>query len=64
MAAGDLAAARTAFTASLTIRERLAAADPTNTGWQRDLSVPHDRLGTWPEPPATWPPPAPRTPRR
>jgi hypothetical protein len=24
---------------------QLAAADPANTGWQRDLSVGHDRLG-------------------
>ncbi len=25
--------------------ERLAAADPANTGWQRDLSVSHEKLG-------------------
>jgi len=44
-AAGDLAAARTAYQASLDIRVRLAAADPANTGWQRDLSVSHNKLG-------------------
>ena len=27
------------------IRERLAAADPGNAGWQRDLSVSHDKIG-------------------
>ncbi len=35
----------TAYQASLDIRVRLAAADPANTEWQRDLSVSHDRLG-------------------
>ena len=45
IAAGDLAAARAAYQASLDIRTRLAAADPANTQWQRDLSVSHDRLG-------------------
>ena len=44
-AAGDLAAARTAYQASLDIRTRLAAADPANTQWQRDLSVSHEKLG-------------------
>ncbi len=44
VAAGDLAAARTAYQASLDIRVRLAA-DPASTGWQRDLSVSHERLG-------------------
>jgi len=43
--AGDLAAARDHYQAGLDIRERLAAADPTNAGWQRDLSVSHERLG-------------------
>ena len=38
-AAGDVAAARAAYLASLDIRVRLAAADPANTQWQRDLSV-------------------------
>ncbi len=31
--------------ASLAIRERLARADPGNAGWQRDLSVSHERIG-------------------
>ena len=43
-AAGDLTAARTAYTAALTIRRRLADADPTNTQWQRDLAVALERL--------------------
>ena len=29
----------------LAIRERLAGLDPSNTGYQRDLSIPHERLG-------------------
>jgi tetratricopeptide (TPR) repeat protein len=29
----------------LAIRERLAAADPQNAGWQRDLSVSHNKIG-------------------
>lgn len=29
----------------LAIGERLAAADPGNTGWQRDLSVSHEKIG-------------------
>ena len=45
VAAGDLTAARDAYTAALTIAQRLADADPGNAGWQRDLSVSHDKLG-------------------
>src|SRR5216683_3764804 len=30
---------------SLAIRERLAKADRGNAGWQRDLSVSHERIG-------------------
>jgi tetratricopeptide (TPR) repeat protein len=44
VAAGDLAAARADYQASLDIRIGLAAADPANR-WQRDLSVIHDNLG-------------------
>jgi hypothetical protein len=43
--AGDLATARDHYQASLDIAERLAAADSANSGWQRDLSVSHERLG-------------------
>ena len=32
-------AARTAYQASLDIATRLAETDPTNTEWQRDLSI-------------------------
>ena len=45
VAAGDLTAARTAYTAALTIAQKLADADPTNTEWQRDLAVSHNHLG-------------------
>ncbi|MCA1672899.1 MAG: hypothetical protein LC799_12110, partial [Actinobacteria bacterium] len=45
VAAGDLASAQQRFQAALTIAERLAAADPTNTAWQRDLSINHHKLG-------------------
>ena len=34
-----------ATTPSLAIAERLAKADPGNAGWQRDLSVSHDKIG-------------------
>jgi len=44
-AQGDLTGALSAYRASLAIRERLAAADPGNAGWQRDLSVSHIKLG-------------------
>jgi tetratricopeptide (TPR) repeat protein len=36
---------RTLFEASRVETERLAAADPGNAGWQRDLSVSHERIG-------------------
>ncbi|WP_371126976.1 hypothetical protein [Variovorax sp. YR216] len=39
MAAGRLDAARKAYEQGLAIRERLAKADRSKTGWQRDLSV-------------------------
>ncbi|MDR3202592.1 MAG: tetratricopeptide repeat protein, partial [Bifidobacteriaceae bacterium] len=45
MAAGNLTDASDRFSAALDIAERLAGADPRNTGWQRDLSVSHERLG-------------------
>ncbi len=45
VAAGDLTAARTAYQAGLDIATRLAAADPSNTQWQRDLSISHNKLG-------------------
>ena len=45
LAAGDLrAATRLADDIHQAVADR-AAADPTNTGWQRDLSLSHDRLG-------------------
>lgn len=44
VAQGDLAAALASYRAPLGIRERLAAADPGNAGWQRDLAWSHWRL--------------------
>jgi hypothetical protein len=44
VAAGDLAAARAAYQAGLDIAVRLAAADPANAGWQRDLDVIRQRI--------------------
>ncbi|MCH9807784.1 MAG: tetratricopeptide repeat-containing protein, partial [Alphaproteobacteria bacterium] len=38
-------AALKSYQASLAIRERLSQSDPGNAGWQRDLSVSHDRVG-------------------
>lgn len=40
---GDVNGALSAYHASLAIRERLAAADPQNTGWQRDLATCYSR---------------------
>ncbi len=45
MMKGDLPAARASYTAGLKIRETLAARDPENTQWQRDLSISHEKLG-------------------
>jgi tetratricopeptide (TPR) repeat protein len=44
-AQGDLAGALTAYEEGKTIRERLTAADPSNTGWQHDLSESLNRVG-------------------
>jgi hypothetical protein len=43
-AQGNLPAALTSYQASLGIAERLAKADPGNAGWQRDLSVSHNKI--------------------
>ena len=42
---GDTAGALKSFQAALAIRERLAASDPRNTQWQRDLSRSFGRIG-------------------
>jgi tetratricopeptide (TPR) repeat protein len=44
-AQGDGAAALAAYRAGMAIAERLAAADPGNVEWQRDLSGSHSRIG-------------------
>jgi tetratricopeptide (TPR) repeat protein len=44
-AQGDLAGALQAYRETQTILTRLAAADPSNAGWQRDLSVSHNKVG-------------------
>ena len=43
-AQGSLAEALRNYRTSFAIAERLAAADPTNAGWQYDLSVSHNRI--------------------
>ena len=43
--AGDLGSAKEAYGKGLGIREELAARDPANTGWQRDLSVSFLKIG-------------------
>ncbi|MGB7989338.1 MAG: hypothetical protein WCF44_08070, partial [Candidatus Methylophosphatis roskildensis] len=45
VAQGDGPGALAAYRKGLAIRESLAARDPANTEWQRDLSVSHDRIG-------------------
>jgi tetratricopeptide (TPR) repeat protein len=45
LAPGTLDAALKAYSESLAIRERLAAADRDNTKWQRDLSISYGRVG-------------------
>jgi len=45
VAQGDGASALDAYRKSLAITKALAAHDPANTQWQRDLSVSHDRIG-------------------
>ena len=45
VAQGNLPAALTSYQASLAITERLAKSDPGNAGWQRDLSVSHNKIG-------------------
>jgi tetratricopeptide (TPR) repeat protein len=45
LAQGKLEAARKAYGQSLEIAERLAQADPANSGWQRDLSVSYMKIG-------------------
>jgi tetratricopeptide (TPR) repeat protein len=44
-AQGRLDDALSAYRAGLAIAERLSAADPSNAGWQRDLSVSQNRVG-------------------
>jgi hypothetical protein len=59
-------AVRTAYQASLDIATRLAETDPTNTEWQRDLSISHNKLSDLAAmddhtgPPPAVPPPAKR----
>ena len=42
---GNLASASASYQSALQIREKLAARDPANTEWQRDLSISHNRIG-------------------
>ncbi|HXP18538.1 MAG TPA: hypothetical protein VN840_02720, partial [Streptosporangiaceae bacterium] len=52
VSAGDLAGARAAYQASLDIAVRLAAADPANMQWQRDLAYVRKRIDDLPGAPA------------
>jgi tetratricopeptide (TPR) repeat protein len=45
VAQGQLNEALKSYRDSLTISERLAKSDPSNTGWQRDLSLSYDAVG-------------------
>ena len=45
VAKGDLAEAMAAYEAGLATAKKLAARDPSNTGWQRDLSVSFNKIG-------------------
>jgi tetratricopeptide (TPR) repeat protein len=45
VATGRREEALTAYQKSLAIREKLAAADPGNSDWQRDLSISHNKIG-------------------
>jgi tetratricopeptide (TPR) repeat protein len=42
---GDLSVARADYLEAAGVAERLAEADPGNAGWQRDLSVSHNKIG-------------------
>ena len=42
---GDLAGAMASYRKALAIAETLAARDPANTGWQRDLSISYETVG-------------------
>ena len=44
IAHGDLAGALAAYRESLAVRQHLALADPSNSGWQRDLFVSYSRM--------------------
>lgn len=46
---GDLAGALAAYREALAVRQRLAAADPSNAGWQRDLMVSCCKMATMAE---------------
>ena len=45
VASGQAEEALGEYRQSLAIIEKLAAADPNNTQWQRDLSISHNRIG-------------------
>jgi len=51
---GDLAAALQSYKAGLEIRKRLAEADPSNAGWQRDVWASMWRLRDFEESGITW----------
>jgi tetratricopeptide (TPR) repeat protein len=44
---GDWPAAGAEYQAALAVHQKLAAIDPTDSQWQCDLAVSHERLGDW-----------------
>ena len=54
VARGALEAALASYRASFEIRERLAASDPGNAGWQRDVWVSMWKLRQFPSSGITW----------
>ena len=46
VAEGDLLEALKSFRNGLAIADRLAKTDPSNAGWQRDLSVSYTKIGS------------------
>jgi hypothetical protein len=45
MKQGNLTSARQLYESAVAIVQPIAKADPSNANWQRDLSVPHTRIG-------------------
>ncbi len=46
MLQGDVDGALASYRASMAIRKRLTAQDPSNAEWQRNLLISHERIGS------------------